>query len=194
VLLGNRSLRPIVAASAVATAGFDCALAVTILFLIHDLGFGAVLVGLAFAARGAGAVPGALIADVAARRLGLGRAIAGGWIVQGCGLLLLPCAAGPRPLALVVIALSGVVAGVGETVGNVAQWSMRQAIVPDELQARATGAHRTIVFGAGALGAIAGGVLGEEIGLRAAIAVGAGVFLGASIAFTRTRVPSIRSL
>jgi MFS family permease len=194
VLLTNPLLRPIVAASAVATAGFDCALAVTILFLIHDLGLGAALVGLAFAARGVGAVPGALIADAAVRRLGLGHAIAGGWIVQGCGLLLLPCAAGPRSLALALIALSGVVAGLGETVGNVAQWSLRQATVPDELQARATGAHRTIVFGAGALGAIAGGVLGEAIGLRATLAFGAAVFLVASIAFTRSGVRSLRSL
>jgi hypothetical protein len=66
--------------------------------------------------------------------------------------------------------------------------------VPDALQARATGAHRTIVFGAGALGAIAGGVLGDAIGLRAALAVGSGVFLAASIAFTRSGVRSLRSL
>jgi predicted MFS family arabinose efflux permease len=193
-LLRHPLLRPIVLTSAVATIGFDCSLAVTILFLLRDLGLGPALVGLAFAARGLGAVPGALVADGAARRLGLGRAIAGGWIVQGAGLLLLSLAFGPPPLVMVVIAVSGLSAGLGETIANVGQWSLRQALVADEIQARVTGAHRTIVYGAGALGATAGGVLGEAIGLRPTLGVGGGVFLAASLAFTRTRVRSVREL
>jgi MFS family permease len=193
-LLRHPLLRPIVVTSTVATIGFDCSLAVTILFLLRDLRLDAALVGLAFAARGLGAVPGALIADRTARRLGLGRAIAGGWIVQGIGLLVLPLAFGPRPLVLLVIAVSGLSAGLGETVANVGQWSLRQALVGDEIQARVTGAHRTIVYGAGALGAAAGGVLGGTIGLRPTLAVGGGVFLAAGLAFTRSRVRSLHAL
>jgi len=193
-LVRDPLLRPIVLCSAVATLGFDLSFAVTILFLVHGLGFGAALVGLAFAARGCGAVPGALIADAAARRLGLGRAIAAGWILEGIGLLMLPLAAGPLALVLLVIAISGLTEGIGETVGNVGQWSLRQALVSDEIQARVTGAHRTIVFGVGAVGATAGGVLGATIGLRGALATGGAIFLAASLAFTRTRVLSVRAL
>lgn len=150
--------------STIASVGFDLSLTVTVLFQVRDIGLGAAFVGLAFATRGVSAVPGALAADRAARRFGLGRASAGGWVVQGIGLLMLPLAAGPLPLALAAIAVSGLVAGLGETVANVGQWSLRQAIVPDELQARVTGAHRAIVYGAGTLGATAGGILGNTIG------------------------------
>jgi MFS family permease len=194
MLLRHPLLRPIVLVSAAANVGFDLSLAVTILFLLRDLGLSVAFVGLAFAARGLGAVPGALLADRVASRCGLGRAIAGGWIVQGLGLLLLPLALGPRWLTLVIVAASGLVTGLGETVGNVGQWSLRQALVPDEIQARVTGAHRTIVYGAGALGAAAGGVLGETIGLRGALVIGGGLFLIAALAFTRTGVPSLRTL
>jgi MFS family permease len=193
-LLGSPLLRPIVIVSALASVGFDLSLAVTVLFLVHDIGLGAALIGLAFAARGFGAVPGALLADRVARRLGLGRAIAGGWIVQGIGLLTLPLAAGPLPIALATIALSGLVTGVGETIANVGQWSLRQAIVPDHLQARVTGAQRAIVYGAGTLGALAGGILGQTIGLRATLAVGGALFLAANIAFTRTGVLAVHDL
>jgi Major Facilitator Superfamily len=194
LLLHDPLLRPIVIASAVASVGFDLSLAVTVLFLLRDIGLGAAFVGLAFAARGFGAVPGALAADRTANRFGLGRAIAGGWMVQGLGLLILPLAAGPLPLALATVAVSGLVAGGGETIANVGQWSLRQAIVPDDLQARVTGAHRAIVYGAGTLGAAAGGILGETIGLRATLAVGATIFLAANIAFTRTGVLSVHDL
>jgi len=50
--------------------------------------------------------------------------------------------------------------------------SFRQAIVPVRLQGRLNATMRTIVWGTLPLGALAGGLLGEAIGLRSAIFIG----------------------
>ncbi|HVG37613.1 MAG TPA: MFS transporter, partial [Thermoplasmata archaeon] len=55
---------------------------------------------------------------------------------------------------------------------NINQVSFRQAIVPVRLQGRLNATMRTIVWGTLPLGAIAGGVLGQAIGVRPAIIVG----------------------
>lgn len=61
--------------------------------------------------------------------------------------------------------------GVAETVANIHQWTLRQAVTPDRLAGRVTAGHRFIVYGACALGAFASGALGSAIGVRAALLV-----------------------
>ena len=61
--------------------------------------------------------------------------------------------------------------GVAGTVVNVQQWSLRQLVTPDALQGRVTASHRFLVYGAYPLGALLGGWLGAELGLRPVIAV-----------------------
>jgi len=60
---------------------------------------------------------------------------------------------------------------IGNLYYNVNQVSFRQAIVPVRLQGRLNATMRTIVWGTLPLGAIAGGVLGNAIGVRDAIIV-----------------------
>ena len=55
------------------------------------------------------------------------------------------------------------------------QLSLRQALTPVRLMGRTTAARRFIQFGAAAVGAALGGFLGEALGLRATLVVGASV-------------------
>ena len=59
---------------------------------------------------------------------------------------------------------------------NVNQWSLRQIVTPDRLQARVTASHRFLVYGVFPIGALFGGALATVLDLRAALvlcAVGA---------------------
>ena len=51
--------------------------------------------------------------------------------------------------------------------------SIRQALVPQRLQGRVVGATRSVIFGIGPVGALAGGVLATTAGFRAAFLVAA---------------------
>ena len=56
-----------------------------------------------------------------------------------------------------------------ETIANVNQWSLRQALTPDHLQGRVTASHRFLVYGAYPIGALLGGVVASHLGLRGTI-------------------------
>jgi predicted MFS family arabinose efflux permease len=51
--------------------------------------------------------------------------------------------------------------------------SLRQVVTPDRLLGRMNASYRFLTYGAIPLGALLGGALGELLGLRAAVAVGA---------------------
>ena len=170
-LLGHRLLRPIVLASATASVCQNAVVALFLLYATRDLGLDAVTIGFVFAVGGGFAIPGALLAPRVARRFGVGTAIIGGWILAALAGLLVPLAAGPPLAVIAVLAASKALDGATETVANIYQWTLRQIVTPDGLQARVTASHRFVVYGAGAFGALLGGGLGSVIGLRPALFV-----------------------
>jgi MFS family permease len=168
-LLGHQLLRPIVLASITDSIFLKGIAAIFVLYATRELEFSPVTLGVILAVGGIGAIPGALLSAPAAHRFGVGPTIIGGWLIGATTWLLIPLATGP--LAAPVLAVSMLLVGVAGTIVNVQQWSLRQLVTPDELQGRVTASHRFLVYGAYPLGALLGGWLGTEIGLRPAIAV-----------------------
>lgn len=60
------------------------------------------------------------------------------------------------------------IGGLAATVANVNQWSLRQRVTPDHLRGRVTASHRFLVYGAFPIGALLGGLLVTQIGMRPA--------------------------
>ena len=60
---------------------------------------------------------------------------------------------------------------------NVTNVSLRQSILPQQLMGRVHATHRFIANGAGLLGAVTAGAVGEAFGLQAAFAIGAAIVL-----------------
>jgi MFS family permease len=171
MLLGHRLLRPIMVISV--PIGFFGAgvTALYILYATRELGLSPLVIGAIFAAGGVAALPGAVLAERAGRRFGVGRTILGGYAIVGVAALCIPLAAGPTAVVIGVLVLGRVLDGLSETVANIHQWTLRQAVTPDRLAGRVTAGHRFIVYGACALGAFASGALGSLIGVRATLAV-----------------------
>jgi predicted MFS family arabinose efflux permease len=76
-------------------------------------------------------------------------------------------------LAVPLLGAGWFVGNLGGTIYDITQVSLRQALTPDHLQGRMSATVRFVIFGAIPVGALLGGYLGETVGLRAALLVGA---------------------
>jgi MFS family permease len=169
VLLGHPLLRPIVILTALSGFFETGVLALYVLYATRTLELSPLLIGLIFAAGGAGAIPGAILADRYGERFGVGRTIVFGFALAGVGALILPLASGPPAVVVAILMIGKAFAGITETAGNIHQWTLRQTVTPDRLAGRVTAGHRFLVYGACAVGAVAGGVLGSAVGVRKAL-------------------------
>jgi MFS family permease len=139
---------------------------VFILYLTHKLRIGSGLLGLIFASGGVGFLIGALLPGKVARCFGLGPAIIGGILLAVLSDLLTPLAGGPIIVVIAILTTSQFLFGLGLTIYNVGQVSLRQAVTPDHLQGRMNATMHVVTMCLVPVGGLLGGALGEIIGLR----------------------------
>ena len=144
--------------------------------------------GLLFATIAAGSLVGAILADPIIRRLGRSRSLALG-ILGGVGTVGV-AAVTTSPL---VIAAAFLVGGVTNALWNVVAVSLRQRITPDRILGRINSSYRLVAWGTRPLGAAAGGLLGQLLGLRAVFAVAAALILATLLGMARVTDAAIRA-
>lgn len=169
-VFGNPALRAITLCTSTGNFAGTIVISMQVLFLTRDLGLSPSGVGLVLAIGSGGGVLGALTAGYWTRLIGQARAI---WLVPLATWplqLLLPLSRPGWSVALGVLGLAA--AGYGIVVYNVAQVSYRQAICPDRLLGRMNATVRFVVWGTMPLGGLAGGALGELIGVRPTVWAG----------------------
>lgn len=155
--------------------GFNALIdSVGLLYLVRHLGFTPGLVGLVFSTAGVGWLIGASLVKQTTRRVGLGRSTAAGLFLMTIGDLIIPLAGGPAAVVLVLVAGGAFLFGAGLVTYIVGRTSLQQSMTPDRLQGRVNVVLRMSFLGAISVGALAGGALGETIGLRLTLFVGAG--------------------
>lgn len=138
--------------------------AVLILFLVRTVHLSPGAVGVLFTCGSVGAILGAFSAARIARRLGQARGILLAAALDCGSGLLLPLAARGPALGLYVAGAMGTAFGVN--VFNIIQVSFRQALCPDRLLGRMNATMRFVMWGSMPLGALLGGYLGTNLGLR----------------------------
>jgi MFS family permease len=136
--------------------------------------------GLLFATIAAGSLVGAILADPIIRRLGRSRSLALG--IFGGVATVGVAAVTTSPL---VIATAFLVGGVTIALWNVVAVSLRQRITPDRILGRINSSYRLVAWGTRPLGAAAGGLLGQLLGLRAVFAVAAALILATLLGMTQ---------
>jgi MFS family permease len=166
-VFSDKPLRAIVGTTATANFFGAAFTAVQVLFLTRTVGLPPAAVGVLLAFGGAGGILGAVCSGAVTRRLGQSRAIWLAPLVTMPGYLLIPLAAPDWRLGLAGFGL--VAGGFGIIIYNIAQVSYRQAICPDRLLGRMNASVRFVVWGVIPLGGLAGGSLGEWLGLRGAM-------------------------
>jgi MFS family permease len=151
-------------------------LAVYILYMVEDLGLSSTEVGLVFSLGGLGAI----IAEPLKRRLGIGPTIVAGRVLFGVGGLLVPLAVRFPAAEVQIVLAAEFLQWLVLVMAIVNEVSLRQAITPQRMLGRVSATMRFMNTGMVPLGALAGGFLGEQIGLRGTLIVGViGMFAGA---------------
>lgn len=163
----DRFLRNLVLHGAVANLPLVGYGALTVPFLLREVGLSPAGVGLAIGAGSVGGVVGAGLTSRVVRRLGSARALVA--LKGGAGVcsLLVPLA--DDGLRVVLFALGTGLVGAGVVAGNVVSTSFRQRYVPPELMGRVMSAMQCANLGAIPLGAVGAGLLAEALGIRPAV-------------------------
>ncbi|HEX5630710.1 MAG TPA: MFS transporter, partial [Acidimicrobiia bacterium] len=161
-LWGHRVIRSFAIGAAVLNVTFTAAASLLVLFAQDDLGIGDSGFGLLLAAMAVGSTSGSLLAGRVVDRVGSRRAVLVAVAVMG--VMLAAVAIAPHPVITGTLLAT---VGFGQMVWNVVAVSYRQRVVPDGLLGRVNSVYRLIAYGSFPLGAIAGGLIAEYVGLGA---------------------------
>ena len=170
----------------------NIALGIAVLYLVETAGMGPTAVALAFGVGNTGFLVGALIARRLTARLGMGPTMQLGVALFGPSMLLFALA--PTVVAGSAFTLMLFANGLGIAIHNVNQVTVRQVLTPDHLRARVASVLRLLGFGAVPLGTLVGGIIGEFVGLRAALVVSGLGLLAGSVPYLLVRIGHLRTI
>lgn len=167
----HRILRALAVMTGVFNFASNAMMAVFVLYAVGPtsaMGLSEAAYGALLTASAAGSLTGSFVAARVEARLGRTRSL--GLTVLCCMLMVGTPAFTADPY---LIGGAFVLGGATIVIWNVIVVSLRQRITPDRLLGRVNSAYRLLAWGTMPLGAIAGGLLGELLGLRAVFAVAA---------------------
>jgi MFS family permease len=169
-LLKHRLLRTLTLLVGVMVACWSAWLSILVVFVVEpgpvgldEWGYGLLLGGI-----GVGGLIGAMIVEPAVRLLG--RRLVIGADILGTLIMMLVPALSTNPI---LIGIAAVIGGMGGTMWSVVVATLRQKIVPDELQGRVSGAMRLIGWGTLPLGAAFAGISAQAFGVEAVFGISA---------------------
>ena len=167
------------------------AMVVQILFATRQLGLSERGVGLSYVALGCGTVLASATGHRVARRLGPGPTMVLGFAISGAGWLLLSIAP-LGALGITAYALMLFSFGSGAVFMFINFLSLRQSVTPGPMLGRMTSTMRWLILLPAGPGALAGGWLGEHLGLRSALGFAGCTAL--ALALFTIRLPIIRTI
>lgn len=159
------------------------------LYAIRELDLQPFALGVIFSDFGFGFLAGALVVKRLTARFGQGKIMVYATLLNAFAALLIPSASGAT--AIFVLFAAHFLLAFGIQIHGINLMSLRQSITPDHLQGRMNGTFRFVNVCMMLVGALAAGFLGEFIGLRAAIFIGA---IGMFAPFLRLFFSPVRDL
>ena len=172
----------------------NAALVVQILYATRELHLSENAIGLCYVGLGVGTISASVFGHRISQRLGSGPTLVAGFATCGLGWLL---------AALVPAGAWGVAAfaamlmlfGVGAVLVFINFLALRQAVTPEPLLGRMTSTMRWLILIPAGPGALFGGWLGEQAGLRSTLLfAGLGALLLAVLAWRRPEIRHTRKL
>jgi MFS family permease len=168
--------------------------ALFILYATRSLHVRPGVLGVVLGAAAIGGLIGSVITSRLSRSLGVGRVVLLGSFLFPIPLLLVPLASGPKPVVLAMLFLAEFGSGLGVMIFDISIASIFQALVPDRLLARFSGAYTFVNYGVRPLGSLVGGFLGSTIGLRPTLWIGAVGAIAGGLFLLPSPMPHIRTL
>lgn len=195
VVFANPLLRALMGTSGIFNLFVQWMSALFVLFMVRDLGLHAAVIGLLVSCQSMGALAGSFLSSPASRRLGLGPAFMTAVVCECVVMIVAPLApAGHHLLDALLIGAMLFVNGLGSIMAGIMSTSVRQAVTPQDLIGRMTAAFQFVGYGVAALGALASGFVGQTLGLRPGLLIGAIGIQGTIIWMARSGLSRIREL
>jgi MFS family permease len=165
---------------------------VIVIYVIREVGLSPGLMGLAFALSSVGFVAGSVVGPRFERRFGVDGAILWGLALVGASPYTMVAANDALPdwVNVAFFALPGLIGGFGGVIQHAGLQAVRQSITPERLLGRVYASASFVGDVLWLVGALAGGVFGETVGLRAAVVV---LALGYAIPFVYALFSPLRS-
>jgi MFS family permease len=174
VLLANSFTRSVTVIGLLFNATITIGDAVFILYLTRGLGLDGFLIGIVYMVGGIASVAGATLVHRTTNRFGIGPSMVGSILFLTLAGALVLAASGPPLVAAAYLSVRGAIVSFSAAVFNVTSNSVWQAAIPDRLLGRVGGASQVIGLGSIAVFALAGGWLGEHVGLWNTLAISLG--------------------
>ena len=190
---GNPLLRALLQRAAIAAFFLGFIGGLFYLFAVRELHITPVLLGIVISVGGASNLFGAVVAERLLHRLGLGRCLLGAAWMIGLATLMVPLAHGSVALSAAFL-IAGQLGDMAWPIYNINETSLRQAVTPDRLLGRVNSAANLLFHGAYPLGALAGGVLAQSIGIRQTMLIGALGYLLSTVRLTLSPIRHVRRL
>lgn len=173
--------------------GMETTGTVYFLFVNQTLGFSAGALGFIFASGGIGSLIGAALSTRATARFGAGTAIIGALVLLGLSWGSITLASGVGVFAVGLL--------LGQQLSD-AFWlyyeststSIRQLHAPEAMLGRINGAFESVEFTGLLVGAGVGALIGETLGLRAALITGGGLVVLSGLALLLSPVRNLKRL
>ena len=163
--LADRFIRTTMTVGALFNVAITMGDAVYIIYATRTLGLDGGLVGAVYTVGGIASLIGASTVQTLIRRTGIGPGMLGALAVIAAASALMLAASGPPLVAAAYLAARAALTSFSAMVYNVTSTSVVQAVTPDRLLGRVGGAGQVVSLGLIPIAAIAGGWLGEHVGL-----------------------------
>lgn len=191
LVLGSSILRSIAACTGTSNFFSSMRGAIFTIFVIRQLQLSPGLLGIVLGIGSVGALIGALLTNGIAQRVGVGRTIWGSTLIGALGGIAVPLAGSAWAWPALLLTLGQIIGSASGPIYNITQVSLRQSITPLRLQGRMNATMRFLVWGTIPLGSLAGGALGEQIGVEATLWVAT---VGGILAFLWVYFSPVRDL
>ncbi|MFE6975837.1 MFS transporter [Streptomyces sp. NPDC057682] len=188
LVFGNRSLRALTIEAAVFNFGIQIFLTLFLLYGTRTAGLSTAQLGLAMTIGSVGGLAGAMLMPKIVQRLGLGRTLVRAAVVAGMGPIATVLFTEPDLLVMPMIVLSFFTTLFGVVVASICTAVLRQCLTPNEMMGRAASAELFVTGGVLPLAALTAGLLGETLGVRWAMTVGALIVPLSLLALVRSPV------
>lgn len=144
-----------------------------LVFATREVGLSPGVQGMIYSIGGVTSLLGAVLAGPLTRRYGLGKTLVFSMVMISLGSFAPTLAVGVGVVTILLYILNQLLTDPAWTLHNINELSLRQALVPNQVLGRVNGSVRFLEFGANLLGMFLGGVLGELLGARATLMIGA---------------------
>ncbi|MEU1386969.1 MFS transporter [Nonomuraea sp. NPDC005730] len=160
-------LRMFAASSVVANLTVGAVLGLSVLFLADEVGLAPGLIGVLLMSGGFGGVAAGLLGAVLARKVGTARVTWLSLTVPAPFALLLPMTQADWRVAF--FAVTSIALSWSSALGAVGQITYRQTTVPERLLGRVNASFRSLTWASVPLGALLGGIVAQQFGVRTAL-------------------------